>query len=109
MVPLRTMTVFPQVAEAFDAGRPVNPVAEVSLRIALDDLKWWSDVLEKARAEGQLPPAVLRIQAAAAAFNEVEDEKTEQMREMNVLRDVAMKQREADIAIVKEFIRTIKD
>jgi hypothetical protein len=31
------------------------------------------------------------------------------MREMNVLRDVAMKQREADIAIVKEFIRTIKD
>ncbi len=42
-------------------------------------------------------------------FNEVEDEKSEQLREMNVLRDVAMKQREADIMILKEFIRTIKD
>jgi hypothetical protein len=51
----------------------------------------------------------LDMQWQSTMFNEVEDEKTEQMREMNVLRDVAMKQREADIAIVKEFIRTIKD
>ena len=49
------------------------------------------------------------MQWQSTMFNEVEDEKTEQMREMNVLRDVAMKQREADIGIVKEFIRTIKD
>jgi hypothetical protein len=42
-------------------------------------------------------------------FNEVEDEKSEQLREMNTLRDVAMKQREADIAILKEFIKTVKD
>lgn len=42
-------------------------------------------------------------------FNEAEDEKTEQLREMNTLRDVAMKQREADIGILKEFIKTIKD
>jgi NAD(P)H-dependent FMN reductase len=74
MVPLRTMTVFPQVAEGFDAGRPVNPVAEISLRIGLDDLKWWSDVLAAARAGGQLPPAVFRIRAAAAALDEIEEE-----------------------------------
>jgi NAD(P)H-dependent FMN reductase len=75
MVPLRTAVVIPQVAEAFDeAGQPVNPIAEVSLRIALDDLKWWSDVLEAARAKGELPPAAFRIRAAAAAVDEVEDE-----------------------------------
>ena len=37
------------------------------------------------------------------------DEKSEQLREMNVMREVAMKQREADNSILKEFIRTIKD
>ncbi len=75
MMPLRTMTIFPQVFQAFAPDhRPVNPVADISLRIALDDLKWWSDVLEKARADGQLPPAAFRIQAAVAALNEVEDE-----------------------------------
>jgi|SRR5665213_2209871 hypothetical protein len=51
----------------------------------------------------------LDLQWQSTMFNEVEDEKTEQMREMNVLRDVAMKQREADVAVLKEFIRTIKD
>jgi hypothetical protein len=51
----------------------------------------------------------LDLQWQSTMFNEVEDEKTEQMREMNTLRDVAMKQREADIGVVKEFIRSIKD
>jgi hypothetical protein len=51
----------------------------------------------------------LDLQWQSTMFNEVEDEKSEQMREMNTLRDVAMKQREADVAILKEFIRTIKD
>jgi len=75
MVPLRTAIIIPQVTEAFDeAGKPVNRVADISLRIALDDLKWWSDVLGAARAEGQLPPAAFRIRAAAAALDEVEDE-----------------------------------
>jgi hypothetical protein len=75
MVPLRTAVVIPQVTEAFDeTGKPVNRVADVSLRIALDDLKWWSDVLEAARGQGQLPPAAFRIRAAAAALDEVEDE-----------------------------------
>jgi NAD(P)H-dependent FMN reductase len=74
MVPLRTATIFPQVMEAFDAGQPVNPLAELSLRIGLDDLKWWSDVLAAAREAGQLPPAAFRIRTAAAALNEIEEE-----------------------------------
>jgi NAD(P)H-dependent FMN reductase len=75
MVPLRTATILPQVFQAFTPDRePVNPVADISLQIALDDLKWWSDVLAAARANGQLPPSALRVQAAAAALNEVEDE-----------------------------------
>jgi NAD(P)H-dependent FMN reductase len=75
MVPLRTATIFAQVFQAFTPDhQPVNPVADINLRIALDDLKWWSDVLEAARANGQLLPAAFRIQAAAAAVNEVEDE-----------------------------------
>jgi hypothetical protein len=51
----------------------------------------------------------LDLQWQSTMFNEVEDEKGEQLREMNTLRDVAMKQREADVSILKEFIRTIKD
>ena len=75
MMPLRTAPIFPQVFQAFTPEhQPVNPVAEISLQIAFDDLKWWSKLLEKARADGQLPPAAFRIQAAAAAVNEVEDE-----------------------------------
>jgi NAD(P)H-dependent FMN reductase len=75
MVPLRTATIIPQVFQAFTSdNQPVNPVTDISLRIALDDLKWWSQVLETARAGGQLAPSAFRIQAAAAAVNEVEDE-----------------------------------
>lgn len=75
MVPLRTAVVIPQVAEAFTAeGSPINPVTELSLWIALEDLKWWSDALEVARGNGQLAPAAFRIQAAAAAMNEQEAE-----------------------------------
>jgi NAD(P)H-dependent FMN reductase len=75
MMPLRTVTIFPQVFEAFNEEQlPLNPVAELSLRIALDDLEWWSDVLAAARAKGQLPPASFRIRAAAASLNEIEEE-----------------------------------
>ncbi len=46
------------------------------------------------------------MQIQSQQFNDVEDEKSEQMREMNTLRDVAMKQRETDDKILKEFIKT---
>ena len=74
MVPMRAAVVIPQVAEAFDGGLPINPVTDISLGVALDDLAWWSACLERARADGQLVPAAFRVQAAAAALNEIEDE-----------------------------------
>src|ERR1700751_5710834 len=75
MVPLRTAVVIPQVAEAFDeVGVPLNPVTDISLGIALDDLAWWSAALERARNDGELQPAAFRIQAAAAAVHHIEDE-----------------------------------
>jgi hypothetical protein len=49
-------------------------VTEVSLGVALDDLKWWADLLGAARKSNELAPAVFRISAAAAALDEVEDE-----------------------------------
>jgi len=75
LVPLRASVIIPQVVEAFDVdGMPINPLTEISLKITLDDLAWWAAKLNLARAGGQLPPAAFRIQAAAAAVNEVEDE-----------------------------------
>lgn len=57
LVPLRTSVVIPQVFETFDEnGRPVNPVTDISLQTALDDLAWWSVAMENARAAGELPP-----------------------------------------------------
>ena len=49
----------------------------------------------------------LQLGEQSAAFNNMIDEKSELMREGNVLREVAMEQRKADITITKEFIRSI--
>ena len=55
-------------ASAFDAdGQPKNPVMNVAADIMLDDLAWWSAALEKARADGELPPGTARMQAALTA------------------------------------------
>lgn len=75
LVPLRTSVIIPQVVDAFDiSGKPINPLTDISLQVALDDLVWWATTLQTARASGQLQPAAFRIQAAAAAINESEDE-----------------------------------
>lgn len=61
-VPLRNTVLIGQVASAFgEDGRPINPVSEYAMRVALDDLSWWSTVLEGARATGQLPLASARL------------------------------------------------
>ena len=64
-VPVRTPTLLPHVAEAFDAdGKVKNPVLEAGLNVMLDDLAWLGRALSDARSKGQLPPAALRIRAA---------------------------------------------
>ena len=67
-VPLRNTVVLPFLDKVFGAeGEPADPVTEISMQILLDDLAWWSAALEKARAEGELPPGTLRARAARAA------------------------------------------
>ena len=64
-VPVRTPTLLPHVAEAFDAdGKAKNPLLEAGLTVMLDDLAWLGRALSHARSQGQLPPAAIRIRAA---------------------------------------------
>lgn len=71
MAPLRSSVLIPFVNEAFDAaGQPINPMTEAALAITLDDLAWWGETLRAARQAGELPPAVFRARAAAAAVSE---------------------------------------
>ena len=65
-VPVRTPTLIPFVANAFDEeGKPASPGPVASLTVMLDDLAWLGDALKTARSKGQLPPSALRIRAAS--------------------------------------------
>ncbi len=67
-VPLRNTVVLPSVGSAFDAdGGPASPVTAAALGVLLDDLAWWSAALNRARAEGELPPGSFRLRAATQA------------------------------------------
>jgi len=67
MVPLRNTVLIPLVQSAFDeAGEPRNPMTAAALQIVLEDLAWWSAVCQRARAEGQLPPGMMRMMVATA-------------------------------------------
>jgi len=67
-VPLRNTVVLPHVWTTFDeSGEPTNPFPGAALGVLLDDLAWWAAALEKARAEGELTPGVLRVRAAVEA------------------------------------------
>ncbi|MGP8066063.1 MAG: NADPH-dependent FMN reductase [Acidimicrobiales bacterium] len=67
MVPLRDTVLIARVATAFDGQHaPIDPMSEVAMTVMLDDLAWWGDLLAKARADGELPPATFRVRAAMA-------------------------------------------
>jgi NAD(P)H-dependent FMN reductase len=67
-VPMRNTVVIPYVGTAFDeSGEPVNPATDISIRVMLEDLAWWSTALEQARAGGELVPGSFRMRAALAA------------------------------------------
>jgi NAD(P)H-dependent FMN reductase len=67
-VPLRNTVVVPFVASAFDGlGEPIDPAANVSLDVMLDDVAWWSLALGAARSAGELMPGTLRARAVMAA------------------------------------------
>lgn len=65
-VPLRNSVLIPFVESAFDEhDRPKDPITDIAMDVMLDDLAWWSALLEKGRAEGELPPGTVRRMAAA--------------------------------------------
>lgn len=65
-VPVRTPTLIPLVAGAFnEVGQPVNPGLQANLTVMLDDLAWLGNALKAARLQGQLPPSALRIREAS--------------------------------------------
>jgi len=69
MVPLRNAVLVSEVTKAFDDdGEPTNPVSDISLTVALDDLAWWGRATKAAREEGQLTPGTWRRRAAVAAL-----------------------------------------
>lgn len=49
----------------------------------------------------------LKLQEQSSAYDNMMAEKSENMRESNVLRDASMEQRKADMAITKKFIESI--
>jgi hypothetical protein len=66
--------VVPFVAAAFNEdGEAIDPVANASLDVLLDDLAWWSQALEAARAAGELIPGAFRARAAIAAVQAAGD------------------------------------
>ena len=66
--PLQSSMTVPNVSSAFgDDATPADPWLRARLTALLDDLSWWGRALHAARAEGQLPPAKLRIRAAMSA------------------------------------------
>lgn len=65
-IPVRTPTLIPSIANAFDdEGRPTDPNLSGRLTVMLDDLAWLGRALKRARQEGQLPPSAIRIRAAS--------------------------------------------
>lgn len=63
LVPLRNTVLFSQVANAFEAGAPKNPMHAAALAILLDDLAWWAELMKPARAT-QLLPGGIRLRNA---------------------------------------------
>jgi hypothetical protein len=74
--------------------------------IALSQAMDQSYEYENLMLQGEEMQHQVQMQIQSQQFNDVQDEKSEQMREVNTLREVSMKQREADDKILKEFIKT---
>lgn len=85
MVPMRNTVLIAKVDSALDEqGVPVDFATRTAMKITLDDLAWWAELLQHGRSRGELPPGVFRVMAAmrqaqtdaqAAKDGESEDER----------------------------------
>jgi len=62
LILLRNAVLIPFVESAFDrSGNANNPMTDAAATIMLQDLTWWSNVLNNARASGELAPGGRRL------------------------------------------------
>jgi len=73
-VPLRSSVVIANVQNAFVEGHPADLVTDAALTVLLDDLAWWGNALQRARAEGELAPSGFRLRAAVAEMRKARGE-----------------------------------
>jgi NAD(P)H-dependent FMN reductase len=62
LVPLRNAVVIPYVSG--QDGGPADDRTHAAAKNMLDDLAWWAAVLQRARLDGPLPPAIMRAKGA---------------------------------------------
>jgi NAD(P)H-dependent FMN reductase len=68
-VALRNSVLIGGVGQAFDDDdQPVSPATEAALRVMRDDVAWWSAILDRARAEGELLPGNARFMQELTAL-----------------------------------------
>lgn len=89
-------------------GQTATSTAGKTGNAALDALLAANSVLQTQNMAQQMAWNQ-QMQQQSEAFNEMADQKSETMREANILRDIAMTQRKADNSITKEFIQMIKE
>ena len=66
-VPLRNTVLIPFVQNAFDDDdHPKDSMTDIAMTVMLEDLAWWSSLLAKGRAGGELLPGTMRRMAYAA-------------------------------------------
>ncbi len=73
---------------------------------ALSGIESQSNVFQTALL-GQEMMSQEQLDAQSTAFDEMMDQQSENMREINTLRDVQMAQRKADDGVTKKFIESI--
>jgi NAD(P)H-dependent FMN reductase len=67
MVPVRDTVLIAKVESAFDSeGGPTDFGTRTAMGIMLDDLAWWSELLQYGRKKGELLPAAFRLREAMA-------------------------------------------
>ncbi len=67
LILLRNTVIIPFVDHAFaDDGTATNSMTDAAATVMLEDLEWWSNVLNTARQSGQLPPGSARLRALMA-------------------------------------------
>ena len=96
------------LAGAFSGGATAGNVAGMAGNGAMGALDAQDEAFQISMYAEQIRHQE-QMQTQSQVFDEMMDEKSEQMREVNTLRDVQMAQRKADNAITKKFIESITE